>query len=203
MEPQDFNKVLRTTVIMPILLLSLLAGVLVWQTAFMIRAMTRLDRSARIISDSRTAMRLILEMETGVRGFLVTGEEQYLDPYRRAEPQIEPNLKLLQSELADDPSGEAALAQFTNQYRAWREYSKELIDLRRTNGNYQDSKINLQGKNMMDAIRESRERLMVSQERLRDSRAVKRSARHAGCSIAPDSSPCFSVSSSHSAHTAG
>ena len=173
MDPRDFKKVLRTTVVTPILLLALLAGVLVWQTAYMIGALDRLDRTDRIISESRSTMRLIIDMETGLRGFQLSGDDSLLESYRRSESQIFPALQKLSTEFAGHPAQTHAIQQLTSGFQNWYEYSKAMIEQRRSTGAPSDPQAILLGKQMMDSIRDAREQLVASQEQTRTLQAAE------------------------------
>ena len=46
------------------------------------------DRSERVIAASHEFERLVVDMETGERGFVITGDERFLDPFRTARARI-------------------------------------------------------------------------------------------------------------------
>ncbi len=171
MDPNDFKALLRTTVVVPILLLAILASILLVQAGYLLTSMTRLEQTDQTISDLRVAFRSMLDMETGLRGYLLTGQEVYLDPYYKAEPTVEPLLGHLQTLLQKFPDEQGYMLAFHNSYQAWYLYSRKMIELRRARGNFNDLGLNLQGKQLMDTVRESRERLIVHQERMRNQRA--------------------------------
>ncbi len=58
-----------------------------------------------------TLMSHVQDAETGERGYLLTGEPDYLEPYNRALGQIGRDLDGLQAATADNPRQQAALAQ--------------------------------------------------------------------------------------------
>ncbi|HEX5750134.1 MAG TPA: CHASE3 domain-containing protein [Archangium sp.] len=57
----------------------------------------------------REVRMMLLDAETGQRGFLLTGEERYLEPYLRATQQLDAQLDNLRKSLADDPEQLARL----------------------------------------------------------------------------------------------
>jgi len=54
---------------------------------------------------------MLLDAETGQRGYLLTGEERYLDPYHRATDALDAQLDKLRKDLADEPDQLARLSQ--------------------------------------------------------------------------------------------
>jgi PAS domain S-box-containing protein len=61
---------------------------------------------------------LLKDAETGQRGFLYTGQEKYLDPYRQAVGQINSHVDVLAGLTADNPRQQAAIAQLRPLVRA-------------------------------------------------------------------------------------
>src|SRR5918911_2891448 len=46
---------------------------------------------------------ILVEAETGQRGYIITGDEQYLAPYTRATSSINQNIESLRGLIADEP----------------------------------------------------------------------------------------------------
>ncbi|WP_375768548.1 methyl-accepting chemotaxis protein [Archangium gephyra] len=57
----------------------------------------------------REVRMLLLDAETGQRGYLLTGEDRYLEPYRRATQQMDAQLEGLHKALTDEPDQLARL----------------------------------------------------------------------------------------------
>jgi CHASE3 domain sensor protein len=68
-----FNRVLRTTLLMPVVLLGLLAGVLVWQIQEAVDAQTRVAIADELIQRLYQLQSSIVDEETGLRGYQLTG----------------------------------------------------------------------------------------------------------------------------------
>lgn len=54
-------------------------------------------------SDAADLLTLLQDMETGKRGYLLTGEPRYLEPYREASGRIRPQLERLRDDLGHYP----------------------------------------------------------------------------------------------------
>ena len=63
---------------------------------------------SEVISNSRQLMRYMVDMETGVRGYHLTGDKTFLEPYEAAKARISEQLALLIKLTADNPQPAAA-----------------------------------------------------------------------------------------------
>jgi CHASE3 domain sensor protein len=89
MKSHDFRTLLRRTIAVPLIALAVLTVLLVLQISYMVRTLQWVDHTDRVISSARDLTRLMLEMESGVRGYLLTGYTTFLAPYDAAEQQIQ------------------------------------------------------------------------------------------------------------------
>ncbi len=66
----------------------------------------------------RVLMNLI-DMETGFRGYMATGDETFLEPYNTGAQQIDANLRALQDLTADNPQQLAYWDDLATEYENW------------------------------------------------------------------------------------
>ncbi len=109
-------------------------------------------------------MQTVLDGETGTRGFLLTGDDKYLQPYNSARAQLDQDLAQLRQELVDQPDD---LIEFELMaLHISRKQSENDLSVRmRKIGNDDAWKFMLTtdvGKQHMDAIRVQSEKLMTS-----------------------------------------
>ncbi|MDE4914734.1 CHASE3 domain-containing protein [Methylobacterium sp. 092160098-2] len=79
-----------------------------------------LDHSTLVIRNLdgfRTAM---LNQETGLRGYLITGRESSLEPYRAGRPALDETINRLRSLIGVDPERMSLLADAVTAARAWQ-----------------------------------------------------------------------------------
>src|ERR671936_1888993 len=60
--------------------------------------------SQQVIATANGLQTLVLDFESGLRGFVITNQERYLDPWRRAQQQYPQKMALLIRLTNDDPS---------------------------------------------------------------------------------------------------
>ena len=62
------------------------------------------EHTHEAISSSREILTLLIDMETGERGFLITGKEEFLEPYYRAQKKWNASLESLNNTLKTTPT---------------------------------------------------------------------------------------------------
>ncbi len=103
MDERSFQRLLRRTVAIPVALLVLLAVVLVIEILSLSSALRWVDHAEEVIADSRELMRNMIEMETGIRGYYLTGDRTFLEPFMASKAGVCRELDLLGKLTADEP----------------------------------------------------------------------------------------------------
>jgi CheY-like chemotaxis protein/CHASE3 domain sensor protein len=142
------------------------------------------DGNQKVIQSQQTVTALsdILsaaqDAETGQRGFLLTGNERYLEPYRAALASIPARLESLKLSTHDNASQQARLKELAGRLDDKLGELKETIELRRTRG--LDAALAVvnsdRGKAAMDAIRAQLTNMQAEEFSLRDKRVVEMTA---------------------------
>ena len=75
----------------------------------------------------------LVDQETGERGFLLTGKDQFLEPYTKGRIQSEASLRRLRTLLADDPDGLAGVDRIRSRVSAWQQLAADFeINVKRS-----------------------------------------------------------------------
>lgn len=88
----------------------------------------------QVISSIDEVLSLMKDVETGQRGFVVTGEARYLSPYESALGQIEKVLQELRVLTADNPRQQARQVRLESQVRSLLAWSAQVVEARRGSG---------------------------------------------------------------------
>jgi methyl-accepting chemotaxis protein len=91
-------------------------------------------RTHVVIEHLTAVISLLKDAETGQRGFIITGDEAYLEPYRSAVDALPVTLSDLRDLLADDVSQEKRLDELEPVARLKMSELKQTVELRRTGG---------------------------------------------------------------------
>jgi signal transduction histidine kinase len=106
-------RVKRSPFVFPLALLAALALMLITEAAYRQATGTldRLGQMATARTHLQSLLRRTVDAESGQRGFLLTGRDQYLEPYSAALDEINTSLAFLDKYYADDPALKAASGQ--------------------------------------------------------------------------------------------
>lgn len=103
MDQRSFRKLLSRNIGLPLGVGLLGAVAFVAVINYLLSAMQWVEHTDRVIGNANETVKLSIDMETGMRGFLITGDERFLDPYEVAKPRILGSLKSLRSMVEDNP----------------------------------------------------------------------------------------------------
>lgn len=149
-----FNRILRRTVLLPLGIMIVASISLAWLVSHLLGLANWVDHTDRVIAEARTCEKLAVDMETGLRGYLVTGDTSFLQPFNEAEAQMTSQLQLLGQQVADNPFQADRVESIKATYGQWQGYAHEMHGRRGRGEDYQSVDINTKGKALMDTMRE-------------------------------------------------
>lgn len=150
----QFQRILRQVLLIPIIALSLAAGVLFVQLQGANWTVSLIQQSDARISRLSTIEKLVVDQETALRGYQTTQDPAFLQPYITANVQ----LPKFFDQLADVPGADGvqhrAIIALREQHRTWQNgFAEPLIAVIEGGGDTRDVGLNLHGKELMDAMR--------------------------------------------------
>ena len=158
---------------------SLLAIVVVAAFAVLLVSIADLretDRSARhseeVLSAANRLERLVIDIETGQRGFLITEEDGFLEPWRSARARFPTDARSLERLAADNPAQEARASRIRQAGTSYiRDYSIPLVNaVRRGDASARGVAVTAEGKRRVDALRGLFDEFTGAERRLAASR---------------------------------
>ncbi len=134
-------------------------------------ATERARESQSVLVAANRLERLVIDLETGERGFVITREEHFLEPWhaaRRAMPEAAAELE----RLADVPVQHARAERITDAIGSYlREYSVPLVEaVRRGDPSAESPGTTEEGKRRVDGLRAEFDRLLEAERTLAASR---------------------------------
>ncbi|MDR3747624.1 MAG: CHASE3 domain-containing protein [Acidobacteriota bacterium] len=168
MDQRRFQKLLRRTVLIPVVLLVLLAVTLVVEILSLTASLRWVDHTDQVIANSRQLMRYMLDMETGLRGYHLTGDAVFLDSYNSGKPRVAEQLALLKYLIRDNPEQQARLREIGDLDGHWTSYAERM--LLQPKGQPLSSQDYLAGKGLMDQIRDHQREFIDAENRLQELR---------------------------------
>lgn len=108
----------------------------------------------------------LVNQETGIRGYLVTGEEEFLEPYYLGAEQINDNLAIINKRLDDHPIMASLIEEAKPQIDAIQAFFESEIALVQQ-GKIEEARLNIgEGKAAFDAYREIHQRINEDTQKL-------------------------------------
>jgi PAS domain S-box-containing protein len=167
MEHSTFKSLLRRVVAVPIVIMAAIAGLLLLGTFDLTNSLRWVEHTDQVLDQSRHLLKSLVETETSMRGYLLTGDESLLQPYEQGKQRFDSEYRALYQLVNDSSPQKQRLEDSRAGYGAWVGYADQVIALRRagkTGGARHES---LQGKRGMDALREQLSEFQAVEEGLR------------------------------------
>jgi len=154
MEYSIFKSLLRRVIVVPLLVTAALAVLLLWEAFDLNRSLQWVDHTDRVLDQSGGLLKLLVDMESAKRGYVTTGDENFLEPYLQGTKKFDPEYRDLYQLVADSPQQQQRLREVYAGYQDAEEYDGRIIALRRA-GKADPTLIENQlRKSRMDALRE-------------------------------------------------
>jgi PAS domain S-box-containing protein len=179
-----FRRLAHVCVVVAILLMGTL-GILAW------RVSQRAAEDASWVADTynviatlELTLRNLDDVETGARGFALTGQDRFLEPYISGLSATRLNLEMLRTLISDNPGQQRLLGVLTELAKTRLESAADLVKARQNWAGLPAASYLDKGKEVMDKIRsviagmEDQEKLLLEQriQRARNTRRLTSSA---------------------------
>ncbi|KPG96081.1 response regulator [Pseudomonas sp. RIT-PI-r] len=169
-DEQRFRKLLSRNISLPLGVGILSAVFFVSLITYLLSVIQWVEHTDRVINNANEAVKLTVDLETGMRGFLLSGDEHFLDPYETAKPRITVALNTLLELTADNPVQTDRLRRLKALQTEWANYAQSMIDLQRSSGDYKAAVKAGRGKRLTDEIRKQFEDVIETEQVLRTTR---------------------------------
>ena len=152
-DTDQFNRIARRNVTLPLVVGLVSAGAFVAFFLYFVSVTTWVDHTHQVIGKLNELATLQSDMETGVRGYVITGDDSFLAPYQVAKPQLDAQVQDLVQQTADNPAQTDRLKHIRSLQQGWEAYASQLMALRRQGGDATSMVRSLTGKELFDRIR--------------------------------------------------
>ncbi|WCM24653.1 response regulator [Paraburkholderia bryophila] len=148
-----FRSIIRRNIALPLGVGLVTMAVFVGLIAYLVSTMNWAEHSERVIGQANEMLRLAVDRESSMRGFLITGDESFLVPYETGGPKFKTQIESLQQLVSDNPPQVVKLKEIEAIQQRWSRYAEEMIDARRRNQNYETAVASGRGKIEFDETR--------------------------------------------------
>jgi signal transduction histidine kinase/CheY-like chemotaxis protein/CHASE3 domain sensor protein len=169
-DEQRFRKLLSRNIGLPLGVGAISAVFFVSLITYLLSTIQWVEHTDRVINNANEAVKLTVDLETGMRGYLLSGDEKFLEPYETAKPRVEVVLNTLLELTADNPVQTDRLHRLQSLQQEWASYAQTMIDLQRTSGDYRSAVRAGKGKRLTDEVRKQFEDVIDMEQQLRATR---------------------------------
>jgi PAS domain S-box-containing protein len=153
-ELRKFNRILLQVLLLPVVALLLLAAALYIDLRNSNNTVGLIQQSDERITQTTLLGRLILDEETGLRGYQATSDPRFLQPYLEAQDELKDQFEELENVPGANQAQKEHLQHLHLAHDTWRDgFAVPLISIIRAGGQTNDVEQNLRGKELMDGIR--------------------------------------------------
>ena len=122
----------------PLLLLVVLGAVAIYGINSIVATNQQVDHTHVVLGEAAAIVSSAVDMETGMRGYLLAGKDGFLSPYKGGETATYAGIAALQETVNDNPAQVARLGEVEKVLRDWqKEVTEPTIKLRRDIGDAQ------------------------------------------------------------------
>ncbi len=168
MNLRQLQRVLLQTLLLPIVAAALLAAVLAWQLLNAQRAVHHIELIDANIATTTLVTALVLDENTALRSYQITGNEIFLQPYDLAREPLRENVARLQEGLTGQQAELRNLAAFRAAHTHWAVTTAEPVIAAVASGrDTRDPGLNLRAKAQGDTMQRLLEAIVQSQHQRR------------------------------------
>jgi PAS domain S-box-containing protein len=168
---RQFNRILLQVFLLPVIALLLTAGALYWQIRGANSTVNLIQESDALITQAALVSKLIVDEESGLRGYETTSDTRFLQPYVEAEAHLQAEFKRLEEIAGADPEQRRLISDMRSEHQTWRDaFALPVIATVRAGGKTSDVDLNLQGKSLMDDVRHDISQIIHNAEEHRAAR---------------------------------
>ncbi|WP_394780639.1 CHASE3 domain-containing protein, partial [Undibacterium sp.] len=131
LDQADFRRILARNVTIPLAAGIGSALVFVALMVYLISTLDWVDHTHEAIAHANDVSKLVTDEQTAVRGFLITGDENYLSPFMLAKPKIASALPALAEFVGDNPIQVDRVRRIIALHGSWEAYAVGTIEARR------------------------------------------------------------------------
>jgi signal transduction histidine kinase/DNA-binding response OmpR family regulator len=170
LDNSQFRRILARNVALPLGLSVLSAAVFVAIVAYMVSVLNWVEHSQEVIGKANEISKYVADMEAGMRGYVITGDETFLSSYTVSQPKVNAELEALNRLVKDNRVQVDRLNRVRSAHAAWLAFTGSVIERRRANQDITDAIRSGRGKGLTDEIRNQFSAFVATEQTLLEAR---------------------------------
>ncbi len=166
-----FASNLRRTTRSPAISLALLVAGLVAVVLYLLMTFSWVNHTNVVIQRALLVEKLLLDLQTATRGYYLTRDSRFLEPYKASRPELPIAIAALIDEVADNPLQLAAAREIERDANTWLAWTTETLNTATTEGTRPEVGELWEGKTEFDHVRQDVDQFLQGEYDLRDQRS--------------------------------
>ncbi|WP_327081800.1 response regulator [Polaromonas sp. CG_9.5] len=172
-DQQGFRTILTRNIVLPLAMGALSVVLFISLVVYLLSVLNWVEHSEHVIGNVNEVSKLNSDMESSMRGFLISGDETFLQPYDIARARFGREIDTLSELVTDNPAQVNRLSRVKGLNQQWNEFAQEVIGLKRRNQDYVQPVVAGRGKGLNDEIRRELGVFILTEQRLRQERNLE------------------------------
>src|ERR1041385_8563977 len=126
-DKDQFRRILARNVAIPLGMGVLSALVFVGIIAYLINVLSWVEHSEHVIGRANEVNRLSSDMEAGMRGYVLSGDEDFLAPYQLAKPHMDAELNNLARLVSENQGQLERIQRARAAQKEWQDFAEDMI----------------------------------------------------------------------------
>ncbi len=164
----QLDRLVTRAVLLPIGLMLALTLFLLGQISYLIAINGQIERTDKIVLNILETQQLAVDMQTGLRGYILTKQTVFLAPYLSAQKKLSKNFIKMKQLVVDMPIQQKRATELQDQLELWEVYAQQLLELNKTGELiFPDTNFLMLGKKRMDSVRETIQLMLIEEQNTR------------------------------------
>lgn len=165
-----FRRILIRNITLPLAVGVTSAAIFVALIFYLISVLNWVEHTERVIGNAHEITKLSVDMESGIRGYALSNDINFLAPYEIAKPKIAAEMLTLNELIKDNPDQVDRLQRIKAMQAQWEEFAQTTIRMRSNNEDVAKYIASGRGKLQFDEIRREFTDFLQSEQGLRKER---------------------------------
>ena len=169
-DPKEFRKFLIQATILPIVLSLFLSALFIQQVYSVLDDNKKVRHSDEVINMAGESLKLVLDSETGFRGYVITTNDDYLAPWNMARSHFNNTSEELLQKVSDNSVQTAQILEIIKLYALWDTRAIQALEYREKNHRNTPVEVQKMRKNLMDSLRLNFDKFITVERKIRNNR---------------------------------
>lgn len=162
-----FKSIVQSNFLIPILIFITFASLLFWQVDNLLSTSRMVNHTEKVIAEAHLIENEIMDLQSGIRGYALTGDSSFLEPYKKALPSFQSNIKKFKNLLRDNPLHKKRIDRIKTTMDRWIDHANVVIRITSSHHGLPDNARMRYGKSLIEQVRSEISKITSFEEGLK------------------------------------